>query len=264
MSLKEYRDKLVKLDSLEEYNELMRLYAGVGWVWCSGEHPCAADSEVDFNLSYRYEIKNEFGYFSLTSPYEVITLQEFKELQGIFDCDTCCDTGKVKTMECYGGDPIEVESDCPDCMRWLNDDDDIVEHIHTGDTGLNRIVEDIEEAKKVFPEQIKVITKKGDTNMSNCVVKQDLEKMVIAICAPGIAKKDVKVRADEENNQLIVSAVPTMKFPELVKDVMELEISERMEVPQYFSPIAATVTVTNGMIIVEIVPAPHITELEVK
>jgi hypothetical protein len=30
-------------------------------------------------------------------------------------CDTCDDTGRAMTMVCYGGPPIEVMGDCPDC-----------------------------------------------------------------------------------------------------------------------------------------------------
>ena len=32
-------------------------------------------------------------------------------------CETCNDTGECLKMECYGGNPIEVWGDCPDCNR---------------------------------------------------------------------------------------------------------------------------------------------------
>lgn len=31
------------------------------------------------------------------------------------DCETCGGTGEVRDMKCYGGAPIEVTDQCPDC-----------------------------------------------------------------------------------------------------------------------------------------------------
>lgn len=32
-----------------------------------------------------------------------------------YRCETCCDTGRVMEMVCYGGPPVERDAACPDC-----------------------------------------------------------------------------------------------------------------------------------------------------
>ena len=38
-----------------------------------------------------------------------------KPAPSAYRCERCCDTGRVMTMVCYGGPPVESEDDCPDC-----------------------------------------------------------------------------------------------------------------------------------------------------
>lgn len=87
MTLKELPNTVVHVPTQAEYDELMQIYEDAGWKWCSGRKPKVAkrwDAEEEETC---VEVKNSFGYaiktFYENQGWKIITLQQFKELQGL-------------------------------------------------------------------------------------------------------------------------------------------------------------------------------------
>ena len=110
--LKPLENTVVHTPTEAEFKELMQIYEDAGWVWHTGGEPTDKNIWGNYGSQSCVETTNMFCFSGINyyrdSGGKIITLQEFKKLQGIEsepqieDIDKMLDIGIEKAKELWG------------------------------------------------------------------------------------------------------------------------------------------------------------------